>query len=165
MYFLHQCEPSMNGTSENNAPMNDVVLTPRQHPTPTRTRTPTPIPISTKGPEITIHLQVDRYKNFSTPYPKAVLRTKVSTEAFFKWFSEQTGHPVPEKLEFTLTQAMPPLVSEVSRGHEDHFRLLKRYIKDQTERTKDRLPGLANFVILVAVPVWHKEDDVEKEEE
>ncbi|CZR55541.1 uncharacterized protein PAC_05429 [Phialocephala subalpina] len=109
-------------------------------------------------PEITIRLQIDGTGKFSSPYPKSVLRPKITTTEFFSWFSTQTGHCQPHGprfLKFTFKDAMPvPTSTEIQIGNEDHFGYMRRDVKVQCEKARKWMGGLREFGVLVSVPGW-----------
>ncbi len=47
-----------------------------------------------------------------------------------------------------------PKSKEIQRGNEDHFRYVRKDIKEQFEKAGRKMPGLGEFVVLVTVPGW-----------
>lgn len=47
-----------------------------------------------------------------------------------------------------------PKSTDVQRGNEDHFRHMRKDIREQCEKAGRRMPGLGEFVVLVTVPGW-----------
>ncbi|KAL2063406.1 hypothetical protein VTL71DRAFT_5211 [Oculimacula yallundae] len=123
---------------------------------------------STSTIDIKIRVQIDRTGRFSTPFDKSVLRPKITTAEFFKWFASQSRHSPPNpphNLKFTFKDAMPtPQATEIAAGNEDHFNYMRRDIKAQIEKAKRFLPELREFVILVTVPGWTSPGAEEDEE-
>lgn len=115
-------------------------------------------PSQAPEPEITIRLQIDGTGKYSSPYPKSVLRPKITTTEFFSWFATQTGHTQPhgpQFLKFTFKDAMPvPTSTEIQIGNEDHFGYMRRDVKMQCEKARKWMVGLREFGVLVSVPGW-----------
>ncbi len=118
--------------------------------------------------DIVIRVQIDSTGKFSPPFPKSVLRPKITTTEFFSWFASQSHHSPPsgpEYLKFTLKDAMPePRATGIVRGNEDHFNYMRKDIKAQSEKAKEFMPELKEFVVLVTVPGWAPPDAEDNEE-
>lgn len=130
--------------------------------------TPAPQSLSST-PEIMFRLQTSALGHFSTPYPKSVLRPKITTGEFFAWFALQTSHCLPhgpEKLRFTFKDAMPvPKSSEILKGSEEDLMFMRQEIKTECEKAGKWIGGLKEFGVLVSVPGWGEEVGSGKEEE
>lgn len=112
-------------------------------------------------PQITVRIQVDKFKRMSGSYPSAVLSPR-NTE-FFAWFAREVGFDDcmgPEELTFTFRDALPtPKNNRIARGNEEHFDYMKQDMRPVCEHVAARMPGLTEFVILVTVPAWERKVD------
>lgn len=133
--------PSLESAKSQNSPHRET--------SPTTTSTPL---------DITIRIQIDGTGRFSAPFPKSILRPRLTTTDFFSFIATQTSRNAPDGppcLKFTLKDAMPiPYATEIARGNEDHFNYMRRDIKVQYEKAGKWMPELREFVVLVTVPGW-----------
>ncbi|KAH6694374.1 hypothetical protein BKA61DRAFT_584308 [Leptodontidium sp. MPI-SDFR-AT-0119] len=114
------------------------------------------------SPQITVHIQVDRFRRMSGPYPGSVLSHRVKNTEFFAWFAREVGFDNcmgPEELTFTFRDALLPKNNCIARGNEEHFDYMKQDMRPVCEHVAARMPGLTEFVILVTVPGWDRKAD------
>lgn len=125
-------------------------------------------------PELVVRIQVSPNGKLSLPYHQDVMHPKITSMVFFSWFSCEVNDSLPSpkggftypllfslcRLAFTLKDAIPkPETKYLTRGDEDQFIHIRRYILQQADKAAVLCPGLKEFVILVTVPEQDSTED------
>lgn len=146
----------------------------------TESMTPSMLP----KPEVIFRLQISPSGKFSPPHPKTILRSKTTSTNFFRWFAclanyrsliftshltspisftsdiqrNYSGYrEIPDKLKFTLKDAMPgPSNMVVDRGNIDQFLKIRVDIKKQYDKAMEWCPEMREFEVLITVPGWEE---------